>query len=457
MPRQKPLSYILFVVSLLSYLIVGYKGQRHETVFLFTFYFLLFVIYVWIVRKSSLADIKFWIIASILFRLSLFFALPFLSDDFYRFIWDGRLLANGVHPFIELPRFYLEPANQIPGLDQHLFDYLNSKEYFTVYPPFAQIIFWLSAIVFPKSILGSVIAMRVFILAAEIGTLALIGKLLLFFRVKTENILIYALNPLVILELTGNLHFEAFVVFFLLLTIFLLSKSNVWQAGISMGLAICAKLLPLILLPLFLIRMGLRRSVWLYAFVALVTFVFFLPLVNREVIRGFSESLGLYFNKFEFNASVYYLVREYGFYTKGYNTIQTVGWKLGVIALLGILLISLWPFGIKRDSTGLRFELKKFEFPTVVSQLPQVMMWVLFFYFMMTTTLHPWYITTLLMLSVFTHYRFVMVWSAAIFMTYAGYTLEGFRENLYLVSIEYVLVIGYLVYELIWKRKYIYQ
>lgn len=453
MPRQKPLSYLLLIASLFAYLILGYYVQRHETTLLFVGYFFLFAIYVWVLKDSSSTEINFWVYAAILFRLSLLFALPSLSDDFYRFIWDGRLLANGMHPFTELPGFYLESGNQIPGIDQLLYSHLNSQEYFTVYPPLAQFIFWISAIISPGSILGSVIVMRIFIIIAEVGSLVLIRKLLVAFKVNDKNVLLYALNPLVILELTGNLHFEAFVIFFILLSLYLLYQSKIWQAGISIGLSIGAKLLPVIFLPLLIIRMGLKKSLWIYLFVFITVVLLFLPLFNREVINGFSESLGLYFKRFEFNASIYYLVREYGFYTKGYNIIQTVGWKLGFVSALGILLISFWPYKLKRLGEEFRFELEKYNYPAVVSRIPQVMMWVMLFYFLMTTTLHPWYITTLLMLSVFTHYRFAMVWSAVVFLTYAGYTANGFHENLLFVAIEYFVVIGFLLYELIWKEK----
>jgi hypothetical protein len=457
MARQKPLTYFLAILSISAYVIMGYGIQRHETLSLFGIYFLLFAIYAWVIKDATEKELNYWLAISILFRVILLFSIPSLSDDFYRFIWDGRLLVNGLHPFKHLPGYYLESSHVVDGVNQFLYDRLNSQEYFTVYPPFSQIIFWISAIIFPDSILGSIVVMRVFVLAAEIGSILLIRNLLLTFGLRPKNILIYALNPLVILELTGNLHFEAFVIFFLLLAILFLSKSKVWQAGINMGLAICAKLLPLILLPLFLIRIGLKRSFLLYLAAGMTVVILFIPLLNVEVINGFSQSLALYFKRFEFNASIYYLVREYGFLTKGYNTIQTVGWKLGVVAMAGILVISFWPLRVTRSPEGLQLGIKKFEFPTVVSRLPQVMLFVLLFYFLLTTTLHPWYITTLLMFSVFTHYRFVIIWSAAVFLTYAGYTEFGFSENGYLVAIEYILVIGYLVYELIWRRKYAYQ
>ena len=264
MLRQKPLSYFLFFISLLAYFVIAYGVHRHETVALFSLYFLLFGIYVFVIKVATSETLEFWILGAVLFRFVLLLALPNLSDDFYRFIWDGRLLANGIHPFSELPDFYLSSGLSIPGIDQALYDQLNSQAYFTIYPPLAQFIFWISALASPQSILGSVVVIRIFVLAAEIGSLFLIKRLLIEFNLHPKKILVYALNPLVILELTGNLHFEAFVILFLLLSLYLLYKSKIISSGISFGLAVGAKLLPLIFLPLFLIRLGLKRSILFY-------------------------------------------------------------------------------------------------------------------------------------------------------------------------------------------------
>lgn len=453
MPRQSPLSYFLFLISLLAHFFIAYKVPRHDTTVLMALYFLLFAIYVWGLQRASTNEIKFWIFGSLVFRLIVILALPALSDDFYRFIWDGRLLASGLHPFAQLPGFYLENNLIIPGIDQSLYNHLNSKAYFTIYPPLAQFVFWISVLISPQSILGSVVVMRVFIVMAEVGSIFLIQKLLHRFQIESKYVLIYALNPLVIIELTGNLHFEAFVIFFCLFMLYLLSDGKIIKAGISLALAVAAKLLPLIFMPLFLIRLGIKKSLLLYSSIVVTCLILFVPLLNGEIISGFSKSFGLYFQNFEFNASIYYLVREYGFFTSGYNIIQTVGWKLGVISAVGILIISLWPYGFSRFDGRIKLNLNSYQFPAVVEKIPEVMMWVMLFYFLMTTTLHPWYITTLLMLSVFTPYRFVVIWTALIFLTYTGYTENGFSENLYLTVLEYVIVIGYLVYEWAWQRK----
>jgi alpha-1,6-mannosyltransferase len=170
--------------------------------------------------------------------------------------------------------------------------------------------------------------------------------------------------------------------------------------------------------------------------------VLFFPFFDWEVVNSLRSSVGLYFNKFEFNASLYYLVREFGFWKYGYNIIQTVGWKLGLITLI-LILTYVW---IKSRQSKVKQE----DFNSHV--LFQDWMWMLSIYFLFATTLHPWYISTLLALSVFTPYRYPVVWTGLIFLTYAGYTSDSFHEVLWLTAIEYIVVIGFLAYEL-WNRK----
>ncbi len=452
MPRQKLISYFVAVISLLAYIYMGFGIDRHETVPLFLIYGILFLIYLWIIKEVSDTQVQFWIIAAFVFRISLMVAVPSLSDDVYRFIWDGRLLASGYHPFLELPAYYLQPGSSVPGIDKALFDKLNSQEYFTIYPSFAQFIFWLSVKLSPHSILGSIVVMRSLLIAAEIGSIFILCSLLKRFNLPVKDVLVYALNPLVILELTGNLHFEAFVIFFLLLSIVFIVDKRVIKAALSFGVAICAKLLPLIFIPLLVLRLGWRRAFGFCVIILLCGIFLFLPLWDSEIITGFGQSLGLYFKKFEFNASFYYLVREYGFWYKGFNIIQSTGWKLGLVA--GILIVS---FAIASSIVARSRSIDSVKTPLTIDYqlvtLPLAMMWTLWVYFLFTTTLHPWYITTLLALSVFTRFKFPMVWTGLIFLTYVGYRQEEFSENLGITLVEYSLVFGYLVYELLWKKE----
>jgi len=287
MCKQKPLNYFLLLISFISYCLVAFQIERYETTPLLVSFVLLFLIYVWVLRSESETEISFWIVAAILFRLCFLFSTPLLSDDFYRFIWDGRLLAAGVHPFAELPRFYIENNSTIP--------------------PVNQFIFWVAARLSFGSITSSSLVIRLFILASEIGTIWLIKKILHHYQLPARNALLYALNPLVIIELTGNIHFEALLIFFLLLSYWLLTRGKLISSAISFSLAICTKLVPLIFLPLMFSRLGWKKSSIYYLVIGVSTILLFFPLLNAEIISGFNESIGYYFKKFEFNASIYYL------------------------------------------------------------------------------------------------------------------------------------------------------
>lgn len=439
MLKQRPVDYVLVIVSLVGYYFLGYEILRFETLPLFTAFSVLFLTYLWIVKSSSDQSVSFWIAISLIFRASLIFSLPQLSDDLYRFIWDGRLWAAGHHPFAALPSEYL--ALNIPGIDQDLYDHLNSKPYFTVYPPVAQYIFWLSVKVSPDSVFGSVIVMRIFIFLAEVGSILLMKSLLEKFKLPVKNVLFYALNPLIILELTGNLHFEGVMIFFLMLSIFLLTHYKIGGSAIAISVAVCTKLLPLMFLPSVIGRLTWKKLFFFFVTVAIACFCLFLPFLDWEVINSI-KSMSLYFNKFEFNASLYYLVREFGYTMYGYNIIQTVGWKLAATTF--ILIMSFVWIRSRQSQSNPGDKSHQFLF--------QDWMWILFIYFLFTTTLHPWYICTLLALSIFTSYRFVVVWTGLIFLTYAGYSKDSFHEILWLTAIEYIIVIVYLGTEL-WTRR----
>jgi alpha-1,6-mannosyltransferase len=440
MLKQWPVDALFFITSALLVVIIGYTIERHETWQLLATYSGLFLIFAIIIRQREAlpeSRLTFWVAASVIFRALLLFAVPALSDDFYRFIWDGRLLAGGYHPFSEVPTYYMEHRVNIPGIDEELFDHLNAKATFTSYPSVAQLIFWVSVKLSPDSVYGSVLVMKFMLFFFELGTLQLLRCLLQTFNIHRANILLYSLNPLVILEITGNLHFEGVMIFFLLLAIHLLMKQRFLASSFAYALSICAKLIPIIFLPLLVRYFGWKKAIIYALLTAALVVLLFLPLLDMDIIKGFSTSLGYYFLRFEFNASVYYLIRAIGYLIFGFNIIQFAGPVLALAATVIIFRIAL-----RRLPA---------EFPGKIDKsFFQAMLWCLFVYFLSTSILHPWYIITLLTVSLFTTYRFPLVWTGVIFLTYAGYTENGFNENLLLTALEYLVVIGYLVYETIW-------
>lgn len=436
--RKWSLIFLSIVVSI-CYIILTYFIERHETISLLSIYTILFLAYLYITFKQKEEDTQYYIRFSIFINLIILFAVPSLSDDFYRFIWDGRLLQVGIHPFTATPSSYAQNNFQVEGLTPYLYNALNSKEYFTIYPPIAQAIFWLSTF-FAGSIYGSLLVIKVLVFFSQITSIILIQKILQQLKLPVKYVLLYCLNPLVILELTANVHFEAFVVTFLLASIYYLLKNKFTVSAIFLSLAVCTKLLPLIFLPALIFYIGWKRSIVYYLIVAFVCTLLFLPLLNQEIITGLSTSLAYYFKKFEFNASIYYLMREWGFWQYGYNIIQTVGWKLGVISFLLICYLSFYRLIARQQNTSITLIFTDWSI-------------VLLIYLLFTTTVHPWYIIPLIAFSVFNDLKFPIVWSFLIFLTYAGYTENSFLENYWITGLEYLVVITIALIELIPRFK----
>ena len=145
------------------------------------------------------------------------------------------------------------------------------------------------------------------------------------------------------------------------------------------------------------------------------------------------NSVGLWFNNFEFNASFYYIFRKIGYLFRGWNEIAIIG---KITPIITILFLGFLTFFRKNN--------------TLKTLIPALLFGLSFYYFS-TTTMHPWYLATLIILSIFTKYRFPIVWSFVIILSYQAYANIPWRENLWFVATEYFIVFGYLIFEL--KKK----
>ncbi len=124
---------------------------------------------------------------------------------------------------------------------------MNSKEYYSVYPPVDQVFFGLVAYASGNNSFQFIVLLRLLLIGFDIGVILILAKLLKWFNKKRELVVLYALNPLVVTELTGNLHFEGVTLFFVLTSIWFLIQKRHIQAGLLYALAICTKLVPLLL------------------------------------------------------------------------------------------------------------------------------------------------------------------------------------------------------------------
>ncbi|WP_338872775.1 polyprenol phosphomannose-dependent alpha 1,6 mannosyltransferase MptB [Spirosoma sp. SC4-14] len=440
-----PVRFVWLIGSAVLYWLLAYTVSRQQFATLFGLLTVLFAGYGWMLfstnrfaentglRSETPKPDTFLFSAAILFRVLLLFSVPQLSDDVYRFIWDGRLLAHGFNPYLYLPsRIVGTDIATMAGLDQSLFQHLNSPAYFTVYPPANQALFGLAALLSPNSLLGTIVWLRMPILLSEAGTLWLMTRLLRRFGYDPNRALLYGLNPLVVLELTGNLHFEAVMIFFTALAIWWLTRQRDRASSGALALSVGTKLLPLIALPTLVRKLGWKRGVIYSVLTGVFTLVQFLPFASWELAQNMASSVNLYFQKFEFNASVYYVLRAVGYWVWGYNAIGFIGFWLSIITAGCIFWIS-------------------FRWRNV--SVPSRILAILTLYLAFATTVHPWYITTLVAVSVFTRFRYPLVWSALIPLSYFTYQTMPYQENLWLTALEYGIVGTVLLVEIGLRRR----
>jgi hypothetical protein len=361
--------------------------------------------------------------AGLLLRLAVFPFAPQWSDDFIRFLWDGELLKIGQNPYYLTPKEWqeknLDPEND--NLNQ-LFENLNSPDYYSVYPPLNQAIFWLGAKASMSSLSNGYLTLRLILVLGEIGVFVLLWKLLLAFQVPVKRIIWYWFNPLVIMEITGNLHFEGLVLLFLMASIWAIQKGEFGLSGSFLGLAVGIKLLPLMLGPVFLAFEKSRKSAWFWAGMTLAIVISFIPLLINDSWVNFAQSIKLYQGKFEFNASLYYLLREVGFWIEGYNTIAFL---TKILSLTTFILIGY--FSWKRQ-------------PKTILELVDLMVLIYLFYLVLQPVVHPWYILPALGLSVMRGKLTFLLWSFGAIFSYQAYGNVDFQEQYLYLILEYSLV-----------------
>ncbi len=348
----------------------------------------------------------------LLIRIPFFFHLPLLSDDFYRFLWDGMLINEGFLPWGRVPVDEKLFNFHDPNYARLLLANMNSSEYASVYPPFNQVVFGISHFLAGPYLKTGVNIMRSLFVLVE-----LVFFILLYFRSpdKRRHTTAYLLNPLVVTEGVGNLHFEAFLIPFLAYSLLVFDLSKYKHAAVLWATSILIKLTPLILAPaLFFKTPRKKRLSFVLISVGMVA-LFTAMLQPLSAFEGLDNGIGLYFFTFEFNASIYYLLSLGLEQIVGYNPIGFLGPALGVLTLAVIVAIS-----YKYRRAGV------FELALVV--------YIVFL--LLSTTVHPWYLIPVVLLAICADRHYILAWSFAVFLSYSHY-FGDIGPKWYFLMLEY--------------------
>jgi hypothetical protein len=238
-------------------------------------------------RSLSASPRRFLLLCATTFRLTLLFRTPDLSDDVYRYLWDGRVAASGASPYA------FSPADAPRSFSPELRRLVGYPELRSVYPPVAQAAFRVLA-----SLPGDgLLAMKALFAAADVAIVALLfasgGAGARF------GAALYAFHPLPVTEVAGQGHLDALGVALLLASVVYASRRRTVLGAFAFAAAALVKYVPLAAtLPI------LRRGKLWFAVAALVTAA---TVWSLAASAGVSPAVGLgpYATRWQFNSLIY--------------------------------------------------------------------------------------------------------------------------------------------------------
>jgi len=250
------------------------------------------------------------LVVAVAVRFLFLFNPPQLSDDIYRYLWDGSNLLRGVNPYAVAPSA-VKPLPESALIHSRI----NHPQYVTIYPPAAQLVFATGA-----ALGGNVTGLKLFLILLDVSLCAILIKLLLHLGMPPWHSVLYAWNPLPVLEIAGSGHVDGAGLTMLFASICLLvtHRQNVsgnlprkWPFFISGALLACAclvKLYPFAFIPvlLFLVPQG-RLS---HFFVGYMSAMAALLLMFMPHLVNMIASLETYARNWEFAGFAFTEIRS---------------------------------------------------------------------------------------------------------------------------------------------------
>ena len=259
-----------------------------------------------------------WMILAcgLLFRLTLVPHHVVGSDDIYRYLWDGKVLAAGVNPYAYLPTdrhlSFLASAD-LPAL-------VNHPGLRTIYPPLAQAFFWFSAILWGESAAG----FKLLLVLADALTMVILAAFLRGQEGRAWKVMLYAWSPLPVLYFGLDGHIDAIGIPFLILALLFLCTGRKMRGALALGFGMLAKLAPVIVVPFLLRGNGGGRTAghpsgsapaggshWFFRALLAGLPLAILGggyLLFLEPTWGIADSLMTFGSRWEFNGGIFYLL-----------------------------------------------------------------------------------------------------------------------------------------------------
>jgi len=275
-----------------------------------------------------------------------------------------------------------------------------------------------------KSVYIFSVIWKLILLLADAGSIYLLKKL----QFSAKMIYWFVFNPLIMYEVFANGHPEGLLLFFLIGLIWSLKENKINLSFISLSLASGIKIFPLVFFPLLVKKMRFGQAIKYSALAAFFLLVFFLPIY--PYFDHFLESIRLYFKKFEFNGSVFEIWKGIDYLRFGFDNIDHITIYLSSFFLLVLILLSAKYFTAKNGD------------------LMKTMFWIWMFYLLFSTTVHPWYVLPVFLISLLRSNLIGFVWSLLVILSYSAYNDMTNEYKSVFLSIEYVLLLLTMIFEM---------
>ena len=185
-----------------------------------------------------------------------------VDSDVNRYLWEGRLIREGYDPYALL-------ASAPEWADQRdaYWAGMNEKDLRTIYPPVAE---WTFAAI--GALWYHPAALKAAFIILDLGSVALLLAMLAARSQPLRLAGLYAFNPVPLIGFSAEGHFDAMLIFLVLLALWLRERRHTVWSWIALGLAVQTKLVAVLLAPLFA-RSGGWRTGWVGAAIALLPFL----------------------------------------------------------------------------------------------------------------------------------------------------------------------------------------
>lgn len=419
--------YILVLLLSMIFVYFGYFSSTTDFVMLPILFVLSFFIYFYLIfftQDKNEVNALLWF--SVLFRLIFLFAIPILSTDYIRHIFDGQILLNGFNPYLFTPAKILSGNTPIPAnLFNDFYTELSTNQTYSKTFPLVHIVSLLSAVFTNINPLISIVILRIPIIIADFVLIKFLIKLLDKLNLSYSGLLIYALNPLVILGLTGDINFIGVMLCFFVVGLYFIIHNKWLNSIFFFTLSATSSIFPFLLIPLVFKKLQSAKSMVLVFSMLIIFSLFWIPFYHSNFLDTIINNVNNNLFSFSTNFGLQQVIDSF-----------TGEAKIIIPILFGVALISI---SISRASDWI--------------SILKGMMFCVTAFILLNFTIEPYYFVLLVFFSALVQqYHYAIIWSLFALLNYPIFA-PFLTTHLWIMPTEYAMLLMLFLLELFGRLK----